>query len=89
MDNLDYDNMLTKMNLKYLNGNLYKHTQNIQNIQNIQIAPKKTKEEYIQQIQQIQLERKYNQRQQIEKRKLIYGSKINITPNKLSHLRLS
>ena len=86
MDNLDYDNMLTKMNLKYLNGNLYKSE--IHN--EPKIEPKKeTKEEYIRRIQQIQLERKYNQRQQIEKRKLIYGSKINITPNKLSHLKLS
>lgn len=83
--------MLTKMNLKYLNGQLYKNNQvnhnQVNQIVHVHIEPE-TKEEYIQRIQQKQLERKYIHQQQIQKRKLLI-SKINATPNKLFQMKLS
>ena len=83
--------MLTKMNLRYLNGQLYKNDQNNQNMVNqvkYETPEPETKEEYIRRIQQKQLERKYIHRQQMEKRKLLI-SKINATPNKLFQMKLS
>lgn len=79
--------MLTKMNLKYLNGQLYKNQNQVNQIIHTHIEPE-TKEEYIQRIQQKQIERKYIHQQQIQKRKLLM-SKINATPNKLFQMKLS
>lgn len=80
---MDYDNMLTKMNLRYLNGKLYKNE-----VENVIVEQKETKEEYLRRMYEKQLERKYIQQQQKEKRKLLI-SKINATPNKLFQMNLS
>lgn len=80
---MDYDNMLNKMNLRYLNGKLYKNK-----IENVVVEEKETKEEYFRRIYEKQLERKYIQQQQKEKRKLLI-SKINVTPNNLFQMKLS
>ena len=74
---LNYDDMLNKMNLKYLNGNFYKSDPEPQH----EPQPQIKKEDIIKIIRQKQLERAFNRRQQIEKRKLILPSAPSIRPS--------
>ena len=67
---LNYDDMLNKMNLKYFNGSFYKHEQN--EPQNEQ--PKLTKEDYKKIIYRNLLERAKSKQQQMEKRKLLISA---------------
>ena len=65
---LNYDDMLNKMNLKYFNGSFYKEYKEPQN------EPKLTKEDYKKLIYRNLLQRAQNKRQQVEKRKLLISA---------------
>lgn len=82
---LNYDDMLNKMNLKYLNGSFYKAELPVPE------PPKLGKKDIIKIIRMKQIERAENIRQQIQKRKLVIPSantlKINSAPNNFFKLR--
>lgn len=82
---LNYDDMLNKMNLKYFNGSFYKEPE--------PERPQLTKEDYRKIFYHKQMERAKNKQQQIEKRKLLIsaanGNVIQInTSNKFFNLNL-
>jgi len=85
---LNYDDMLNKMNLKYFNGTFYKHPP-----AEPQIPQTLTKKDYNRFIYLKRMERAENNRRQIEKRKLLIsaanGNLIQInTPNTFFKLNL-
>ena len=96
---MDYDALLNKMNLFYMNGNLYHNTQHT--IPNNTQSPNSykepqerqlTKEEYIQYIRQMQLKKLQSKKEQAEKRKLLIsangnGMRINTNPNSFFNLK--
>jgi len=88
---LNYDDMLNKMHLKYLNGNFYKTEPKPE--PRPEPEPLK-KEEYIKLVNLHRMKRLEIKRQQIEKRKLLISAangsyiKINAAPNNFFKLKL-
>lgn len=67
---LNYDDMLNKMNLKYFNGSFYKHEPQIEQ----EPEPKLTKEDYKKIIYRNLIQRAERKKQQMEKRKLLISA---------------
>ena len=102
MENLDYDSMLNKMNLRYLNGNFYKNQANtplagVVGASPVAVSEPISKEAYQKWHQQKQLEKRVERAKiqliQKEKRKLLLISdserplRINSSANVQLRLR--
>ena len=70
---LNYDDMLNKMNLKYFNGSFYKEP-NLEPNPEPKLTKELTKEDYKKIIYRKLLQRAQNKRQQVEKRKLLISA---------------
>ena len=96
--NLNYDDMLNKMNLLYSNGSLYKKEVPVDYSPvyalPVETSPKITKQQYINYLKQVQLQKQQFQRNEKEKRKLLISAtngsiiKINRNPNIAFTLKL-